>query len=254
MSLGRFAALVVLAGAVASCAPEYALYPRLSQRKASLGPVEVISVASFVPDGRGVDSERSCEVARTMLHRAMEGLARKGYAVANDTGPAIPCFHDDQTRYFVGTPYGTDSYSPKFVNAGASCVTGDASLADPQHAAALRRLLRSLRLPGDNGQLPNDSLRQAIAFHQMTGSGQVLVTESYVRTVSRGKQIAQGVVSGIFTLGHAIAWERSRTVVNLYLIDCPSGDVLWYDAGLRDAGGEPEALAALMVAVFERFP
>jgi hypothetical protein len=184
----------------------------------------------------------------------MEALARKGYAAANDTGSAIPCFHDSQTRYLVGVPCGTGDYSPDFVNAGASCVAGNALLADPERAAALRRLLRALRLPRDNGQLPDDSLRQAIAFHRATGSGRVLVTETYVRTVSRGKQIAQGIVSGILTLGHAAMWESSRTIVNVYLIDCPSGDVLWYDANLLEAGGEPEALAALMATIFERFP
>ena len=48
MSLRRPAAalvaLVAVAGVVASCAPEYALYPRLRQRKAGLGPIEVVSV------------------------------------------------------------------------------------------------------------------------------------------------------------------------------------------------------------------
>ena len=254
MSLCRLAALVALAGAVASCAPEYALYPRLRQRKTGLGSIEVISVASFVPDGRGVDSLRSRQLAQAMLRRSMEALARKGYAAVNDTGTAVPCFHDSQTRYLVGIPYGTGFYSPDFVNAGASCIASNASLADPQHAAALRRLLRTLRLPGDNGQLPDDSLRQAIAFHRATGSGRVLVTETYVRTVTRGKQIAQGIVSGILTLGHAAMWESSRTIVNVYLIDCPSGDVLWYDANLLEAGGEPGALAALMATIFERFP
>ena len=254
MSLCRFAALVALAGAVASCSPEYALYPRLRQRKAALGSIEVISVASFVPNGRGVDLLGSRQLAQAVLRHSMEALARKGCAAANDTGSAIPCFHDAGARYLVGIPYGTGFYSPSAVNAGASCVAGDASLADPQHAAALRRLLRALRLPGDNGQIPDDSLRQAIAFHRVTGAGQVLVAESYVRTVSRGKQIAQGVVSGILTMGHALAWEKSLTIVNVYLIDCPSGDVLWYDADLLEAGGEPEALAALMARVFERLP
>jgi hypothetical protein len=253
MSLRRLAVLVALAGAVASCSPEYALYPRLRQRKAALESIEVISVASFVPDGGGVDSQRSRQLAQAVLRHSMEGLARKGYVAANDTGSAIPCFHDAETRYPVGVPY-ADSYTPNFVHAGSSCVAGNASLADPQRAAVLRRLLRALRLPADNGQIPDDSLRQAIAFHQVTGSDLVLVTETYVRTVSRGKQIAQGVVLGILTLGRSIGWEKSMTIVNVYLIDCRSGNVLWYDAGLREAGGEPEALAALMVAVFERFP
>jgi hypothetical protein len=248
------AALVALAGVVASCSPEYALYPRLRQHKSGLGPIEVISVASFVPDGRGVDSLRSGQVASAMLRRSMEGLARKGYFAANDTGPAIPCFHDVQTRYPVGIPSGTGFYSPDVVDAGASCIAGDTSLADPQHAAALRRLLRALRLPGDNGQLPDDSLRQAIAYHRATGSDRVLVTETYVRTVGRGKQIAEGVVTGILTFGQAPRWESSGTIVNVYLIDCRSGDVLWYDASMLEAGGEPEVLAALMAAVFERFP
>ena len=118
----------------------------------------------------------------------------------------------------------------------------------------MRRLLRALRLPGDNGQLPDNSLRQAIAFHRVTGAGRVLVAESYVRTVSRGKQIAEGVVTGILTFGLAPRWESPWTIVNVYLIDCPSGDVLWYDAGLLEAGGEPGPLAALMAGVFERFP
>ena len=254
MNLHRLAVVIALAGAVASCSPEYALYPRLRQRKAVLESIEVISVASFVPDGGGVDSQRSRQLAQAVLRHSMEGLARKGYVAANDTGSAIPCFHDYETRYLVGIPYGTGFYSPGAVDAGASCVAGNASLADPQHAAALRRLLRALRLPADNGQIPDDSLRQAIAFHRVTGAGRVLVVESYVRTVSRGKQIAQGVVYGILTMGHALAWEKSRTIVNVYLIDCRSGDVLWYDAGLREAGGEPEPLASLMAAVFEPFP
>ena len=55
MRLCRYAALVALAGVVASCAPEYALYPGLKQRKPGLERIEVISVASFVPNGRGVD-------------------------------------------------------------------------------------------------------------------------------------------------------------------------------------------------------
>jgi hypothetical protein len=257
MSLRRpaaLAALVALAGVVASCSPEYALYPRLKQHKPALGPVEVISVASFVPDGRDVDPLRSREVAQAVLRRSMEGLAHRGYATANDTGAAIPCFHDDQARYLVGTPYGAGGYFPDFVDAGASCIAGNAALADAQRAAALRRLLRALRLPGDNGQIPDDSLRQAIAFHQATGSGRVLVTETYVRTVSRGKQIAQGVATGILTLGHALAWEKSLTIVNVYLIDCPSGNVIWYDAGLLETGGESAALAALLAGVLERLP
>ena len=89
MSLCRLAALVALAGVVASCAPEYALYPRLRQRKTELGSIEVISVASFVPNGRGVDSLQSRQLAQAVLRQSMEGLARKGYVAANDTGATI---------------------------------------------------------------------------------------------------------------------------------------------------------------------
>ena len=80
------------------------------------------------------------------------------------------------------------------------------------------------------------------------------MTETYVRTVPLGKQIAEGVVSGVFTLGHIITWEHSQTIVNVYLIDGTSGNVLWYDASMMEAGGEPEAMARLMGSVFERFP
>jgi hypothetical protein len=252
--VAALAALVALAGVAAGCAPEYALYPRLRQHKSGLGPIEIISVACFVPGGRGVDSLRSRELAQTMLRRGVQGLARKGYVAANDSGPAIPCFVDAQTRYLIGVPSGTGFFSPEAVNAGGSCIAGDTTLAEPQRADALRRLLGALRLPGDNAQLPDDSLRQAIVFHRATGFERVLVIETYVRTVPRGRQIAEGVVSGVLTLGHALMWEHPWTIVNVYLIDCSSGNVLWYDAGMLEAGGEPGALATLMATLVERLP
>jgi hypothetical protein len=252
----RPAALLALlaAAALASCAPEYALYPRLQQLKGGLGPVEVISVASFSPAGRGVDSLRSRELALTIRREAVEGLARSGYAVANDSGAASLCRYDAGLRNRVGISSGTGSYSAGFVDASGACVAGSAPLAAPVHAAALGRLLQALRLPADNGMLPDDSLRQAIDFYWETGAKRVLVAETCVRTVSRGTQIAQGVVTGILTMGQRPVWQRSKTIVNIYLVDCPGGMVLWYDAGEREAGGEPGACEGLMAALLGRLP
>jgi hypothetical protein len=249
-----FAALLALAAALASCAPEYALYPRLQQLKGGLGPVEVISVASFSPGGRSVDPLRSRELATVMLRAAADGLARRGYVAANDSGTAISCRYDADMRYRVGMSASGGSYASKFADARGSCIAGSASLADPAHAAALARLLRTLRLPGDSGQVPDDSLAQAIDFYWESGARRVLVTETFVRTVSRGTQIVEGIVTGILTMGQRPFWEPSLTVVNVYLIDCPSGSVLWYDANHREASGDPAALEGLMSALLHRLP
>lgn len=248
------AALLALSAALASCAPEYALYPRLEQLKGGLGPVEVVSVASFNPEGQGVDSLRSRELALAMLRGGANGLARRGYVAAIDSGAGVSCRHDTGVRYRIGMSLGAGTYAEKFVDARGSSIAGSGSLADPAHAAALARLLRTLRLPGDNGQIPDDSLAQAIDFHRETGAQRVLVLETFVRTVSRRRQVAQAVVTGILTLGQRPFWEHSLTVVNVYLVDCPNGNLLWYDAAYREAAGEPAALEGLAATLLGRLP
>jgi hypothetical protein len=252
---------LVAAGAAAlmldSCgAPEYALYPGLEQRKAALGTIEVVSVASFRPESsRGMDPALSAATAGVVRRRAVAALQAKGYRALDDSAGA-GTFLDRETLYPVGmgSVGELSAYLPEFVQPGPSSISGDTALALPERAAALRLLLAALRLPQDSGMLPDDSLAQALAFHRATGVEHVLVVETFVRTVSRRRRVIEAVVTGVLTFGQWAWWERPLGLVNVYLIDCRSGTVLWYDGAMTDETLDPDGAGSMAAKMLARMP
>ena len=243
--------------ALGSCgAPEYALYPGLEQRKEALGTIEVVSVASFLPESRGMDPALSAATAEAVRRRAVAALLARGYRALDDSA-ASGTYLDRETVYPVGMGGGgpeLSSYLPEFVRPGPSFVSGDTALARPDRAAALRRLLAALRLPQDSGMLPDDSLAQAIAFHRATGVERVLVVETFVRTVSLRRRVIEAVVTGVLTFGRVAWWEKPLGLVNAYLIDCRSGTVLWYDATMTDGTLDPDGAGSMAARMLGRMP
>jgi len=251
----KLMAAAAAALALDSCgAPEYALYPGLEQRKAALGTIEVVSVASFRPESRGMDPALSAATADAVRRRAVTALLAKGYRALDDSA-AAGTHMDRETLYPVGMGSEAEFSSclPEFVRPGPSSISGDTALARPERAAALRRLLAALRLPQDSGMLPDDSLAQALAFHRATGVEHVLVVETFVRTVSLRRRVTEAVVTVVLLLGHPM-WEKPLGLVNAYLIDCRSGTVFWYDAAMTDETLDPDGAGSMAARMLGRMP
>jgi len=253
----RLMAAAAAALALDSCgAPEYALYPGLEQRKAALGTIEVVSVASFRPkSSREMDPALSAATADAVRRRAVAALLAKGYRALDDSA-AAGTYLDRETVYPVGMAGGgpeLSSYLPEFAWPGPSSVSGDTALARGERAAALRRLLAVLRLPKDSGMLPDDSLAQALAFHRATGVDRALVVETFVRTVSTRRRVAEELITFVLLLGRPIS-EKPLGLMNAYLIDCRSGTVLWYDAAWTDEPLDPDRAGSMVAGMLGRMP
>jgi hypothetical protein len=116
----------------------------------------------------------------------------------------------------------------------------DALARDPELSRAWSSLIRAM--PGylRPKNASTDPIPDATALARAVQGDTVLAVVLAGRMISSAKSIAQGLVTGVLTLGFASTWQTSTVAVYGVLIDGHTGAVMWSGArGLQARASEP---------------
>jgi hypothetical protein len=145
-------------------------------------------------------------------------------------------------------------YTRRVLHVRSAYVAGDAELARIERAPALGEWIRHLRTPRSVGLVREDSLRLALRTGPAGGAGRILVVQTHAHTVRTSTRLAEGIVTGVLTMGWAPWWERSTTSIAIYLIDTETTEIIGYDERSEPIEGRPERVGALVAYMVSRIP
>ncbi len=239
------------AGTIASCAGPYAETPPESPRPAHTADVRIVSLASYSL-GDAHDAVHSRALAESAVREATGALERRGYVVVGDVGGAG--FADPDLRYDMVLEPVPGEYASRVIRVRSAYVSGDAELTREERRVALGDWVRHLRTPRGVGLMREDSLRLAFRAGPAGGAGRILVVQTHAHAVRTSRRVAEGIVTGVLTLGMAPWWEPSTTSVAVYLVDTETAEVIGYDEWSDRVEGTPDRVGKLVADMVGRLP
>ena len=248
---GRVLVAVLTLAALAACGSSPAKRnPRFSpapQRPLAL----LVDVVYFRDDAVGdtdaVDVDSSAAFARALAERVNADLRARGYP-----GPSRLfltsgiAFDSAADRVVVNHAVETGA-APRTTTARAPCWTDSAS---SEVRPALRTLVRALHAIEHKANATND--RPPVVAYDgralgLPDSTRLLTLDVFVRDVSTGKQVKQGILTAVATGGLLVAHTTSVFQVGLHAVE-PSGEVTWiarrYFKGGRGSREQVEKIGA----------
>lgn len=246
------AAAAVCAPLLTSCASRNALIPPPSPGASHSGDVRIVSLASYSLGGSPPDPARSRAIAESVVRHGTRGLEQRGYAVVGDASDAIAGYADPELRFDMVLEPAPGEYAQRVLAVRSPYVAGDAELARIERKRALGEWIRHLRTPHGVGLVDDDSLRLAFRAGPAGQAGHILVVETLAHAVRTSTRVAEGLATGIVTLGWAPWWERPVTSISIYLVDTATAEVVWYDEISGKVEGTPDRVGKLVAEMLNR--
>lgn len=210
-----------------------------------VGDVLLVRDAAFTDDYVILDA--SLTSAGRMRDRAAAELRNKGYLTDASIGPLVAFYKSPELTF--GTRQSEDP--PTVLHPVPLACPGEIE-ADPEYRDALKVLLNHIVLTVEKNGVDREKMFAADEIAQKAlrtvasrqHADALLLTAGHGRLVSGGKQLAEGLATGLITsamtLGMVTVTSHHVTWLDTYVafVDLRNGDMLWSNS-LRLTQGDP---------------
>lgn len=245
-SLGIFLFAITMGGCATSPLKYYPDFPKQKQGVAKVTMLEdIIVVEDIAGNIDSVNVDENKVLGNTLLKIFNDELNQKGYLVEKTMLSSIGLTLNPNNQYqVVGAP--STGNPPFYID--------EAIIQDPDMKQKLTTLFNSLGTYIKKEGEPSKVIPDAPSLRIGTESDALLVILAGGRKVSLGKQIGQGVLTTMLTLGTVATWQTSTTVMQLYIVDLKSGEVLWSDTDFQQYEPSEDHLRRQAKRIIERLP